>query len=86
MVLQSWREQVAADQEHAVQLLRAYGLLPENTTNEIVTGASWVDVMDELDWEPGEVLVVGSSPVGAAGQGLPGLPGHQDRAATHRCR
>ena len=65
MVLQSWREQVAADQEHAVQLLRSYGLLPENTTNEIVTGASWVDVMDELEWEPGEVLVVGSSPVGA---------------------
>ncbi|MET0862747.1 MAG: universal stress protein, partial [Nakamurella sp.] len=64
MVLQSWTEQVTADQQSAVDLLRSYGLLPENTTTEIVTGASWVDVMDELEWVAGEVLVVGSSPIG----------------------
>jgi nucleotide-binding universal stress UspA family protein len=64
MVLQSWTEQVTADQEKAVKLLRGYGLLPEHTTKAIATGASWVDVMDELEWEPGEVLVVGSSPIG----------------------
>ena len=41
-----------------------YGLLPENTTTEIAAGSGWVDAMDELEWEPGEVLVVGSSPIG----------------------
>ena len=65
MVLQSWKEQVSADQQQAVSLLRSYGLLPEHTSTEIATGSSWVEVMDELEWEPGEVLVVGSSPVGA---------------------
>jgi nucleotide-binding universal stress UspA family protein len=64
LVLQSWREQVVADQGVAVAHLRTYGLLPENTTTEIAVGSGWVDAMDELDWEPGEVLVVGSSPIG----------------------
>ncbi|MEP6560512.1 MAG: universal stress protein [Nakamurella sp.] len=64
MVLQSWKEQVAAEQDRAISLLRSYGLLPENSTTEIVAGSTWADALDELDWEPGEVLVVGSSHIG----------------------
>lgn len=64
LVLQSWKEQVEGDQAEAVAHLKANGLLPENTTTEIAVGSGWVDAMEELEWEPGEVLVVGSSPIG----------------------
>ena len=49
---------------HATALLKGHGLLPENTTTDIAVGDSWADAMEELEWEPGEVLVVGSSPTG----------------------
>ena len=53
-------DQDAADRASA----QPWACCPENTAAEIATGSSWVDAMDELEWEPGEVLVVGSSPVG----------------------
>lgn len=64
LVLSSWKDQVIADQNNAITLLKAHGLLPENTTTDIAVGDSWADAMEELAWEPGEVLVVGSSPTG----------------------
>jgi hypothetical protein len=79
MVLQSWKEQVAADQVAAVTHLRSHGLLPENAATEIATGSSWVDAMEELEWESGEVLEAGSSPIGPLARVFLGLAGHQDR-------
>ena len=63
-VLQQWREQVQAAQQTAVAHLSDLDLLPGSTTTAIATGSSWGEAMDEVDWEAGEVLVVGSSQVG----------------------
>ncbi len=65
LVLEQWKEQVLSDQSEALARLRLHGLLPEDTSTSFATGAGWSEAMDELDWIPGEVLVVGSSPVGA---------------------
>ena len=63
-VLDQWREQVTAAQQQVVADLRGRGLLADDTTAEVVTGDSWRDVLDDVDWEPGEMLVVGSNPTG----------------------
>lgn len=64
MVLGQWKEQVAENQKRALSRLSELGLLPESATAEIATGADWADVMDDVEWQPGEILVVGSSPLG----------------------
>jgi nucleotide-binding universal stress UspA family protein len=55
-VSEQWREQVS-------QAQRELGLGPDV---ELVTsvGTSWADAMDRIPWEPGEVLIAGSSSVG----------------------
>ena len=40
---------------------RRDGLLPKETLVAVATGTGWADAMDELDWLPGESIVVGSS-------------------------
>ncbi len=71
MVLDQWKVQVGARQRAALERLSELGLLPgpsgsgpAPTTAEIVTGSDWADAMDELEWGQGEILVVGSSPLG----------------------
>lgn len=63
-VLAQWREQVQAEQQQAVDHLGELDLLPGSTTSTIATGSSWGEAMDDVDWEAGEILVVGSSHVG----------------------
>ena len=58
-----WSEQVAAEQTDAVAELKSRGLLPASTSTEIATGSGREEATDELEWEQGEVLVVGSSPI-----------------------
>lgn len=68
MVLDQWKIQVGERQQAALDRLSELGLLPASTaapiTAEIVTGSDWADAMDELEWDRGEILVVGSSPLG----------------------
>jgi nucleotide-binding universal stress UspA family protein len=68
MVLEQWKTQVGEHQRAALDRLSELGLLPDSatapTTAEIVTGSGWADAIDELEWERGEILVVGSSPLG----------------------
>jgi nucleotide-binding universal stress UspA family protein len=65
-VLAQWREQVQTAQEAALARLNDLDLLPRGTmaTTSIATGGSWGEAMDEVEWEAGEVLVIGSSRVG----------------------
>lgn len=68
MVLEQWKTQVGEHQRAALDRLSELGLLPDSATAptaaEIVTGSDWADAIDELEWERGEILVVGSSPLG----------------------
>lgn len=63
-VLDQWREQVGATQQQVLADLRGRGLLADDVTAEVVTGQSWADALDEVEWGPGEVLVVGSNATG----------------------
>ncbi|WP_196073481.1 universal stress protein [Nakamurella alba] len=63
-VLDQWTAQVLQAQERAVQDLAAHGRLPDGTTTALGTGRGWSEAVDEIDWEPGEILVVGSSSQG----------------------
>jgi nucleotide-binding universal stress UspA family protein len=64
MVLDQWKIQVEGHQRAALHRLAELGLLPDSATATIVTGSDWADAMDELEWDRGEILVVGSSPLG----------------------
>jgi nucleotide-binding universal stress UspA family protein len=61
MVLTAWVEQATAWQAEAAEHLRQLGFTDETLSEEVVQGRSWGSAMDSLDWERGDVLVVGSS-------------------------
>ena len=59
-VLDSWREQAS----HAQSRLRVDEVIDEDTETVIATGAGWGESMSSVDWEPNELLVLGSSTLG----------------------
>jgi nucleotide-binding universal stress UspA family protein len=61
LVEEQWRAQALEAQE------KALATLPEDVVAEagVVSGRDWEDALDALGWEEGEVLVVGSSRLGA---------------------
>ncbi len=59
-VLDSWREQAS----HAQSRLRVDEIIGEDTETVIATGAGWGESMSSIDWEPNELLVLGSSTLG----------------------
>lgn len=61
MVLAAWVERAEAEQAEARDLLGRLGFTDDSLTFEVPTGRSWGGAMDSLDWERGDVLVVGSS-------------------------
>lgn len=64
LVLEQWQSQVRDEQQRCIEGLAAIGLATDGITAAIATGSRWDEAMDDLEWEPGEVLVVGSSRVG----------------------
>ncbi|HEY5877459.1 MAG TPA: universal stress protein [Nakamurella sp.] len=64
LVLAQWKTQVQSDQRGCLEQLTTLGLTTELTTTAVATGSRWDEAMDDLEWESGEVLVVGSSRVG----------------------
>lgn len=61
MVHAQWVRQAEAEQVEALGQLRALGFSEDRVSNEIAQGTSWGRAMDRLDWNRGDVLVVGSS-------------------------
>lgn len=60
MVLRSWVETAHAEQEKAREHLHGLGIT-EGLELHVAVGRSWGVAMDSLDWDRGDVLVVGSS-------------------------
>lgn len=56
MVLEEWRRQSCKALDDAIAALDR-----DDVTRELVVGRSWDDVLHEVDWDPGEILIVGSS-------------------------
>ena len=64
LVLQEWTGQL---QETVAAALTRVGELeqaPPTIDTVIGRGASWGEALDDVDWDEGDVLVVGSSPLG----------------------
>jgi nucleotide-binding universal stress UspA family protein len=59
-VLDSWREQAS----HAQSRLRIDEVIDEDTETVIATGAGWGESMSSVEWQPNELLVLGSSTLG----------------------
>lgn len=60
MVLRSWVETARQEQERAREHVRELGL-DKDLELQVAVGRSWGVAMDSLDWERGDILVVGSS-------------------------
>jgi nucleotide-binding universal stress UspA family protein len=60
-VLDAYVEQTSKAQDAAVALLPSSG---EGVETVVATGRSWAEALGRLDWQDGDVLVVGSSPHG----------------------
>jgi nucleotide-binding universal stress UspA family protein len=61
MVLAAWVEAARGEQARVRAHLREQGFTDEDLTLEVAVGRSWGGAMDTLDWDRGDVLVVGSS-------------------------
>lgn len=59
-VLDSWLEQASSAQRR----LRLEGIIDEGTETVIATGSGWGESISSIDWNPDEVLMLGSSTVG----------------------
>lgn len=59
-VLDSWLEQASSAQSR----LRLDGVIDEDTSTVIATGGGWAESMASIDWEPQELLALGSSTLG----------------------
>lgn len=62
LVVDAYVERTSAEQERAVAALG--DLAPDHVETTVATGATWTDALEQLDWQPGDVLVVGSSAAG----------------------
>lgn len=58
-VLDAWTEQA----RDSIERLRGTGL-PAEVETVVGSGRGWREAVDSIDWEPGELLVVGSRPKG----------------------
>lgn len=64
LVLTEWRSQALAAQQEALAELDAESLTPPGTTLAFGAGANWTEALEDLEWDDGEILVIGSSPMG----------------------
>lgn len=62
IVLTEWRAQAQAAQQQALAQLESESVTPHGTSLALGTGANWGDALEDLEWDPAEMLVVGSSP------------------------
>ncbi|OBK19401.1 universal stress protein [Mycobacterium asiaticum] len=57
-ILKAWAAQAMA----SLQALKEDGAVGEDTVLEVVTGHSWMEVLDKPEWIHGEILAVGTTP------------------------
>jgi nucleotide-binding universal stress UspA family protein len=64
-VFAGWREQA----ERSFDGLRGRGIVAPETETLLAVGADWRAAVDDVDWTPGDVLVIGSKPAGGRSRG-----------------
>jgi nucleotide-binding universal stress UspA family protein len=57
-------EQLASHARETLAQLRTDGIVGDDVALQVVTGNGWDDALDAADWLDGEMLAIGTSPVG----------------------
>jgi nucleotide-binding universal stress UspA family protein len=59
-----WIDAIRAAQQEALERVREQPAVPADCDAVVGRGEDWEEALDDVEWEPGDVLVVGSSSVG----------------------
>jgi nucleotide-binding universal stress UspA family protein len=62
--VKAWRDEVEAAQRAALEGLRDLPMVPADCDGVVGAGETWEEALEDVEWEPGDVLVVGSSSIG----------------------
>ena len=57
-------EASAAQAREALAELKTKGVVPDDVELQVVTGNGWDQALDAADWQDGDLLAIGTSPVG----------------------
>ncbi|MFZ1163257.1 universal stress protein [Mycobacterium sp.] len=57
-------EQLATHARETLAQLKTDGVIGKDVTLQVVTGNGWGDTLDAADWQDGDLLAIGTSPVG----------------------
>jgi nucleotide-binding universal stress UspA family protein len=62
--IREWVSDIEAAQQEVLERVRELPVVPDECDAVVGRGESWVDALDDVEWEDGDVLVVGSSSIG----------------------
>jgi nucleotide-binding universal stress UspA family protein len=57
-------EQLATQARETLAQLKTDGVIGKDAELQVVTGNGWDDALDDADWQDGDLLAIGTSPVG----------------------
>jgi len=57
-------EQLATQARETLAQLKADGVIGKDVELQVVTGNGWDEALDDADWQDGDLLAIGTSPVG----------------------
>ena len=62
--VREWMDEIGAAQRAVLDRVRDLPSVPAECEAAVGRGESWEDALDDVEWAPGDVLVVGSSSIG----------------------
>jgi nucleotide-binding universal stress UspA family protein len=62
--VREWVSEIETAQRAVLERVRELPVVPAECDAVVGRGESWVDALDDVEWEDGDVLVVGSSSIG----------------------
>lgn len=57
-------DQLAAHAREALSQLKADGVVGDDVDLQVATGNGWDEALDDADWQDGDLLAIGTSPIG----------------------
>jgi nucleotide-binding universal stress UspA family protein len=68
LVFEAWKEEVTQAARVAISQVEGLATAPRDVEMVIGRGQSWGEALDDLPWDEGDVLVMGSSELGPVAQ------------------
>ena len=63
-IMREWAREIDAGARTALERVKALAQVPPGVTAEIGAGETWDDALEDVEWDDGDLLVVGSSTIG----------------------